>query len=273
MSFMKKLLASLCMIFTLMAVIFPVNAEDNENYLQLEDSSHITQEILNLIPIEDGDQVVRIFITDIHSEFAKHDNIDELLNAHNDLIVYAVKSIDNAAEAYRIYEGECVKMRPYQGYYILLDIYLNGEIIKQVDPDIKVEYAYYFCGESNISGNAIYYKTNMGDYVYYLGYSGGFDGAYLLSAQNFFEAQKVAYNHMLENGSNVGGTGVPDLDLSTYRVGSANFNPNAPFPTPGENSDSGNSLWLICGIGVGALLVAGGTVFIILRQRKRGIPA
>ncbi len=267
---MKKYAIIICFLLAICHFVLPAYAEQAAPE---EDSSHISQEILDLIPIKEGDQVIRIFLTNIHSEFAKHNNIDELLFAHNDLIVYVVKSADGTLEAYRIFEGECVKMRLYQGYYVLVDTYLSGETIRQIDPEIEVEFAYYFCGETNISGNAIYYKTNLGDYVYYLSYSGGFDGAYLFSAENFFEAQAASYNHMLESGSNAGGISDPLFDLSVFQIGSPDFNPNAPFPAPTQKADSAKPLWLIGGICISVILVGAGTVFIILRQRKRNLPA
>ena len=79
---------------------------------------------------------------------------------------------------------------------------------KYISPDVKVENVYYLSGETNHMGTAIYYRTNLGDYVYYNHYS---IGEKLFPIEKFCKYQKAISaelaNNPNDNGSN-------DIDIS-----------------------------------------------------------
>ena len=272
---MKSIFAALCALFIFTLLIIPVSAESSTPD---EDSLHISNEILALLPLEEGDQVVRIYMSGMTYKFPS--NIDKFLPDYNGRIIYAVISNDGTYASYEILNGKCVEVKETDlNYYASLTTLLENKVIKLVDPNIKVDHTYFIVGRR--SGTAIYYKTNLGDYFYYVSHAFGFDGVYLLSAEAFHEAHKASQAYMngmqeaIKDGSIESAEAIMMVEenlessLSVYKIGSPNFDPNAPFPTMQENTDDGSSPWLIVGICGGVCVIAGVTAFLIVRKKKK----
>lgn len=263
---------------------YPVYAEENtfpdgsssahNESTFTEDSSNISKEILALLPLKDGDQVIRVYETDIEHAFHLCSNIDELLYTDVNtfmLIVYVIRSADGTYANYRIENGECIPFGNNAHYHRIMDAYLDGTMIYAVDPEIIVENMYYIAERGYIVDNAIYYKTNLGDYVYM---KSTLDETFLFSLEAFLEYQAGVYASILERPNDnylMGGKPYdPGLDLSAYQIGSPNFNPNAKFPTP--KPDNSGTLWLIGGISSGIILgVAAAWVF-LHRRKNTNVP-
>lgn len=236
-----------------------------------EDSSNISDEILALLPLEKDDQIVRVYVTYIPVAFYYCRSIDELWLSNIPVTNhYVVTSKDGTITDYVIQDGNIQNLSPNDWVHEIMEVYLSGEVIKLVSPDITVESAYYLAG-SAYTGNAIYYKTSLGDYVYYRSYRFGLNGEYLFSLESFRELQATLHSYLLEHGDRVGvNSGWIDADLSAYEIGSENFDPNAPFTTlaKAESSEPSNA-WLIGSIALGVCLVSAAAILLILRQRRK----
>lgn len=160
---MKKLIILLCILFSLSTLVSSARAENIEPQ---EDSTNISEETLALLPLEEGDQVVRVYVTYLAIVFAHCRSIDELwLSDISVSDYYVVTSADGTITVYVIKNGEIRNLGPENWVHRIMDIYLKGEVIHLVHPDISVKSSYYLAG-SSFTGQAIYYKTNLGDYVY-----------------------------------------------------------------------------------------------------------
>lgn len=264
---MKRLLY-ICISLFLIAILLAVPGNAHQN-TTAEDSSHISEETLGQLPLEEGDRVVRLYNISILSDFSLNDNIDDLLQNFEPQVIYAVESMNGERNAYGFWDGDCVQMHHYDGFYVLLETYLNNSVIELLDPNIVVEQSYYFMGETNYNGSAIYYKTTLGDYVYYRCMRHGFDGEYLFSADAFFSAIKLALEIEREQYKEpvVGGSDNDELEsyISAYKIGSDHFDPNAEFPSKADQSNQ----WIVTvGIALSACLLGAAICLTIRSCRK-----
>ena len=280
---MKKCIALLCILCVLITFSAPVHAEENAlpedtsnaagETTFSEDSSRISEEILALLPVKSGDQVVRVYHLSLMSGFDLYGSMDELLNANDDLnytytTVYVIKSSDGTYQDYKIRDGVCFPSGSDSNYHKIMDTYLEGSVIYDIDPDIIVENAYYLVEIGYVRDDAIYYKTNLGDYVYLRTFE---REEYLFSLEAFLEYEAAKREWTKERYANGGISGgapyEPDMDLSAYQIGSPNFDPDAPFPVPKDNESHG-TLWLIGGIALAVVLAAAATWFFLRRRHK-----
>lgn len=217
---MKKLLAIVCLLLMAAALIFPADAAEAA---QAEDSSTIPGEILARLPLKKGDEVVRVYSIPIFSSFANFDSIEAIVNYAT--TSYCVRSADGTYAAYRLRDGECIRLKNNFWSRNAMEAYLAGQIIKHIDPNIVVENTYFLSGDY-AEGSAIYYKTNRGDYVLY-------STKYLFSAEAFFAYQRTVYNEDVvtcPDGPPIGGPMRGFWDLSAYDFTSETFDPHAEFP-------------------------------------------
>ena len=291
---MKKCLSIICTLIILFSISSPAYASDY--YKNGGDSSDIPEEVLALLPLKYGDQVIRIYTVNAFMHFSTCNNIVELFHANytDFMIFYAVISSDGTVTDYCIIDGqprmveryvaaendEWTVVNYYDHLHRILDLYLQGDVLKSIDPNISIENAYYVATYDE--GDIIYYETNMGEYVYcnfqrYFPYRPD-KGEFIFSLEAFCEYQRIVYaacrEFMKENPYAVGGAGGSNtvantLDLSAYQIGSPNFDPNAPFPVP---SDDDSVLWLIGGITLAVVLTAAAACFFLRRRKNRNTP-
>ena len=295
---MKKIIAALCLVCMMTLLIIPSSANDYKKYGG--DSSHIPEEILELLPLKDGDRVYRVYYTATLLSFglAKDRNdtdIDKLLYETGlvNQIYYSVLSTDGTLTDYYLKDGKACKYvsqrlgddnKMYEVYckddiHMIHDIYLQGIIPKMIDPNISVESSYYI--SSSAEGCIIFYETNLGDYVYcnfHRSYPHRQKGEYILSWDAYLEYERLnriaAVKYEQEHPGTVGGggdTSIPPPDLSAYQIGSPNFDPDAPFPVPKDNESHG-TLWLIGGIALAVVLAAAATWFFLRRRKNHADP-
>ena len=192
-------------------------------------------------------------------------------------VLYSVQSPDGSVATYRIADGQLsTSTLDPDRYQKMLDVYWEGVVIKSISPDIVVNKAYCLYGEGY--GDFIYYKTNMGDYVYYYlekpTYCSLETGEFLYSLQAFIEYKqevvKVMEEWTKENfglfiGDASSGNTIIRWNLSTYKIGSPNFDPNAPFPTQENN----HSLYWIIGCVAAGVCILSVTLLLIRRKQHR----
>ena len=288
---MKKYLSIICTLIILFSLSSPASAVDYYKYGG--DSSDIPEEALALLPLKYGDQVIRIYTVNTFMHFSTCNNIVELFHANytDFMIFYAVISSDGTVTDYCIIDGQPRMVERYvededgkltvvnyhDWLHRILDLYLQGDVLKSIDPNISIENAYYVATYDE--GDIIYYETNMGEYVYcnfqrYFPYRPE-TGEFIFSLEAFCEYQRIVdeacREFMKEHPFEVGGSGgnnavANTLDLSAYQIDSPNFDPDAPFPVPKDNESHG-TLWLIGGITLALVLSAAATWF-FLRRRK-----
>ena len=295
---MKKILIIL-LIFCI-ATAMPLNAFAAEKHIVKEDSKTISEDIKSKLEIKDNEEVIAVYNIPIWYAFSKYNNIDEILAGGKDAVLeicYLVtcENTEPTLKAYRIDRYESHNPWDFVDKEVLTAFH-NQELPKVLSKSIEVENIYYISGEPHYQGNAIYYETNEGDFVYYRHYSLG-DGEYFFPVDAFCKYQKsvMESRNPLENG----GTNISNVwDLSKYDINSDKFDPFASIPSTGSNTNKNDTvnnnipnnavvnnntnvipnndktpspnmmLWI--GIPCIAVLLISGSVFgvIILRKRK-----
>lgn len=284
---MKKLMV-LILVLALSSPISGISAHAAE-YSDPWDARYIPPEILAVIDGDDTEMVICWWPVSIGVDFLYefHDDIDDILDDYR-YTYYAQKTSTGWNYYLLCQNGEVVERTPhYPNHYALyfderetlINEFLTGEAIKTVSPEIAIQSIYYLCAEGEHLGSAIYYKTNLGNYVYYLDYR---HGGQIFSDAAFWEYRQAYFNAYTSNLPTTGGTDSGDAwDLSAYDYTSPNFNPNAPFPkkdsgttnTPVAAADPEDSsvdpILLWGGIATGVVLVAFAVVFCVVRAKKK----
>lgn len=189
------------------------------------DSLKVSAEIKQKLGIEVSENVVKIYNISIHTAFASVQSIDELLEKEGLVLseYYAIKSIDGMLKYRSIVENNPVDLSDVQTNQKAMKAFQDNTVISKISSDIKVYEIYYLSGETSYSGTAIYYKTNKGDFVYYIHYAIG-GSEYLFPITDFCEYQKTIYNERAKYADLDGGVDISQLwDLSKYDIHSTNF--------------------------------------------------
>lgn len=271
---MKKVITLFTVLVLVISMLcFPIHATDDLNPM---DSRYLSPQILEKFDLDETELLVKCYASVITWDFNDYTNIDEILaNAFG--VVYLQKKFSDPVLYASEFDknGEWIEGIPtgvngVNFYQQTLHELQTGEAIKTISADITVQSLYYLWGENNRMGTAIYYETNMGDYVYYRQHG---VGELLFPAEAFFEYQKAICETMFaypdaNSGSEIGNP----WDLSVYDYRSPDFNPNTPFPkqastTPAESSIDPILLWT--GIAAGVLLLATISAFFIIKARHK----
>ncbi|MBE6957872.1 MAG: hypothetical protein E7447_01795 [Ruminococcaceae bacterium] len=232
------------------------------------DSGKIPPQVLEVIQPEDGDVVVKVYEMTIGYMFRKYDNdIGKILSELDDYYITYYKITDSEVVGYSPdmdgnYNYVTAFWFPERDDPVIQQ-WLSGEAIKAVNSDIVVKSAYYLDGGFSLMGAAIYYQTNLGDYVYY-----NEDNIDCLFALDVFAELQNATYEMRENGQIELGydeDAIKELDFSPYDYRSADFNPHAPL----SKKISPYLIWGCIGGGVLVLTAAAVTTVLIIRKKKK----
>lgn len=247
----KKAGSFLCLLVAILAMPLLVTAEEIP---EKEDSRTISQDILSCFDEETVDTVFRGY--DIHYNydlFSQYGDMDEALAnlpAQQVKIYYFAKNKKGDTVCYT-YDGSGLTDTGYT-WGALWSEFLDEKadaLIQMVDANIVVENIYYFR-----YGNwyAIYYKTNLGDYVYFTPE----EAEYLMGLAQFTalgsELKDLVTKYKVL--SDMVGCSPMSLasqlhvDLSPYDITSPDFDPNAPFVTlfkPGKFIAIGSAVLLV----------------------------
>lgn len=244
-------------ILTLMCLLLftqvMVSAEDS---MKKEDSITVSNEIKEKIGafefVEDKNgekklqkaeavkSVIRIYNTSLHSAFAKNANITEFLNSTDVIqIMYVVEYTDGTFRAFNndsnyteILSNGFTKEEngvesanpPVSISAKAIEALQTNSVINKISSDIKVNNVYYLYGEPSMSGTAVYYETNKGDYVYYFHYD---IGECLFPLTEFCSFQKAIIEESIRNPVDGGLKVFGIWDLTKYDINSAKFDVGA----------------------------------------------
>lgn len=238
------------------------------------DSRNVPENLVALANPGEGDILFRYYNIPLLFDFTNYDSIEAILEnaTENSIPLYALETSDGQRVVFKTQDNGISYKSVYdengQGEWASPSFqeHRTGEAIRTVSPDIIIESMYYLKGENSKMGTAIYYKTNLGDYVF-------FDGSideYLFSAEAFFEYQRTLYAEAIQQGDKDGGLDYSSWDLSAYDYRSDNFDPHAPFPISVEPEQTPSPyLWI--GIAGAVVLAAIATFLIVKTKRKAAI--
>lgn len=223
-------------LFSLMLGMFfnaSVGVYAEENLIATEDSKLISDDVLDMLNVQDSAEVLRIYNVPITFVFSEFEDIDSILMSPEVLgEYYAVKSSDNTY-TYLIEEyGAFVPLNVIRTNVQAMQACETGEVTVYIATDVIVYNTYLLSGESSHMGTAIYYKTNKGDYVYFIHSS---IGEYLFPIEAFCAYQRAILDEASQYPDRVGVSYSQIWDLSPYDFRSDSFNLNAEIP---KNKDS-----------------------------------
>ena len=223
---LKKVIIVLLILGALLSSSIGVYAE--ENLIVTEDSKIISDAVIDKLNVKDSDEVLRIYNVPITFVFAEYQDIDSILMSQEVLEeYYAVKTDD--AYTYQIQENDVFAPISLNNLSAqAMQMCETGEVTASIATDVIVNNTYYLSGESSHMGTAIYYKTNKGDYVYFIHSS---IGEYLFPIEAFCAYQRAILDEASQYPDRVGSASYSQVwDLSPYDFRSASFNLNAEIP-------------------------------------------
>lgn len=229
---MKKAYSLICLLLLFLSMALPVKAEE----AAVEDSLTLPEEILASLDPQPGDTLFCVY-TVSYEAMAEYANIDEIFANQSQLRLnryYFVR--ESAGEIhYYLYDSGCLEKRDHvpgwgAAWFDLHDGKAEA-VIKKVSSDIVVENIYYLRGGD---WDGIYYKTDLGDYVYI-----ALDEKEYVMALEPFRALMGELSDLLTKYSVLSGmVGCPAYeplisrireDLSPYDISSPAFDPHTPL--------------------------------------------
>lgn len=216
--------------------------------LEPEDSRYISPEMAGAVCDKSTIVTVKAYAVILHSAFDKYSSIEEILS--NAKTRYFQENSEGWYDILPADENGCYqKNETTQIDRNMVQEFKTGEAIKTVSPDITVKGIYYLDGMEYYQRSAIYYKTNLGDYVY-VSLS---VGERLFSAEVFWDYMKaICRVHQAKHKGEMvtGGPNYDICDLSAYDFRSADFDPDQPLPEiempeSGPNAKASDYLWIL----------------------------
>ena len=262
---MKKIIL-LLLILCCMVQAMALNTSATEE-LNPEDSRYISPEVAEAICEEDTIITIKAYELMLPSDCCDCGSIDEVLSR-----AYEIKYIQEYTDGWyvvwndsngcyqKIKEGENGNRITQHA----VQEFKTGEAIMAVSPDITVQEMYYLDSEDSYTGSAIFYRTNLGDYVFTNLYS---VGTHLFTAEVFWEYMEAVDAYNRPHADRDGGPNFDICDLSAYDFRSPDFDPNQPLPEieiPKPQPKASDYLWPLL-IAVPLAAVLGIWVF---RKRK-----
>jgi hypothetical protein len=196
---MKKVMRMVCIVILITALVFTlivlignnrkkrlINELEQYSALKIDDS------IKASIGATDGQTVIRIHNIPIVYAFDAYDSIEEILKSDDILATYY--AVTDGSEIISVYNDVDGEFHLMDNSMILndsktRDVLMNRDVLDMLPQNASVLDVYYLCGESNRQGSALYYKTNIGDFVYYEYHLTGGTKTFF-SANEFFDLMK-----------------------------------------------------------------------------------
>ena len=192
--------------------------------LKVDDSIKAT------IGAKDDQTVIRMLIVPIVQAFNAYDSIDEILKSEYLLqTCYIVMNDNEFSSFHQVYEGKIYKIEAEGN--VLHDsetrsVLINEDVLKELPKNTNILDVYYLWGVSCRQGSALYYKTNIGDFVYYRCYLTG-GTQYLFPVDDFCDIMEKVCENMLSHGESNGcdwGMYIDAIpDISRYDMDSSEF--------------------------------------------------
>ena len=244
---MKKILFSSLLFLTIVAVISLTGCREEK----LRDNDELVTELagysaINIDPsikeaigVKDDEMVICVHNASFLYAFWKYDNIEEILKS--DFILETYYIVVNNDQVVGTYHCDDIwKPNRINLGNILYDdsetltVFLNDTVVDQLPRGATVLDVYYLYGQPVHDGSALYYITDMGDFVYYdyyLTYNLLGKQQTFFTASEFFDLMKAAAKYQQEAWDSIDG--------------------------------------LPIGVGAGVAVAAGGVVaFLVIRKKK-----
>ncbi len=136
---------------------------------------------------DDCTNIISVYNTPLRFAFTEYSNIDGVLTGKELLAkYYAVEHKDGSftffnedlkklkSNSYTEIDGKTVELPFINMPEGAVNAYKNSDFAKKyISPDAEIESVYYLSSESSMMGTAVYYKTSVGDYVYFVHYDIG----------------------------------------------------------------------------------------------------
>lgn len=267
---MRKMVACVLLIGLISMLILNSYATE---YPDPFDSRNVPENLVNLANPDEGNILFRYYNIPLRFAFTNFNSIEAILEnaTENSIPLYALETSGGQRVVFKTQDNgisyEALYDENDQGEWASPSFqeHRTGEAIRTVSSDVIIESIYYLKGENSKMGTAIYYKTNLGDYVFF---SRSSIDEYLFSAEAFFEYQRALYAESIQQGDKLGGLDYSRWDLSSYDYRSDNFDPHAPFPIstePGQNTSP--YFWI--GIAAGAVVLTAIAAFFIVKAKRK----
>ena len=273
---MKKIIFVICVVLsvTMILPIFIVYAEKNmkttddlNDDLVQYSALKVDDSIKASIGAKDDQTVIRIHNMPIIYAFGNCDSIEEILKSeYINATCYMVMDGMELVSVYKDFNGKLYLMDmansriPYD--HETRTILINESILEKLPQNAHMLDVYYLWGQTSYQGSALYYKTDLGDFVYYKYYSVG-GKQYLFPASVFFSFMK-AYYATLDSDTAPSGEDMETVyDLSKYDIDSNEFDLN--LPTENKSALMRALPWLSAVV----LISGGGAVLFWIKKRKK----
>lgn len=260
------LLILLCLLLTLAQFVYATTAETNKEYANELCPQQIDAAVLDVLELAPTDRVVKIYNLPIVSAFSRYATISDVLDSeYGDFEYYVVLTAEGIVKYYSVNKW----LKPVQlvdyGYFDErnLDTFFSGSVIKQISKEIKVHNVYYLTGENDHEGFALYYQTNMGDYVFFKD-SIGNDVRYLMPAAYFHDYMKAVGRQHGPKNVNGWHPNYKVAGYAHYDIRNTDYDPNTPpaTPTPIYETKEFKIILFIC------VLITVVIIYVIYRKIK-----
>lgn len=232
--------------------------ETADSHISQLSSSNIDAAVFEKLELNPTDRVIKIYSLFLTEAFSKYTAIRDLLTSESVLCIYVVVSKENRAkDAYISSNGsELVSADEDILGTIPVTAYYDESIIKNISPSITVYNTYYLYAHGVHQGYALYYETDMGNYVYY--YAGWMGGANLMPSAAFVDCMVIRHKELIET-AKLGGSiySIPNY-YEIYNMNSENFDPHylPAHLDPNAAPEKADVPWLTAAaIAAGALIV------------------
>lgn len=270
---MKKIFVTLhfllCVILAIPSFVYANDIQETqtltEKHISQFSSSNIDETVLKALDLNPTDKIVKLYNMSIVVAFSKYDTIGAVMDSEFvDQIFYVVLSDGGELEVYIVRNGSSPVKAIEENLVEESDLltYYSDNAIKKISEDIEVYNVYYLWARPYYEGIALYYETNMGDYVYWNGTEAG---ECLMPSVVFVDYMRTLYHEMFAPSLSVKGSsnGGSTYNIANYKINSSEFNPHIlPVALNDEESKQEVAIIVVCA------LVAVVTVGVVCLKQK-----
>ncbi len=166
--------------------------------------------------VQDFKSIMRCYNIPVRSAFTEYNNIDDILASS--YVLQKLYVVEQQDSSFKYYDEHLTEMKSSSSYLNIPEkaftAFSDKDFVNQyISSDAELDDIYYLSGETSHMGTAIYYKTNLGDYVYY--------NEMLFPIEDFCKYQKAISDELAKNPNANGNEdiNISDLmDLSKYEL-------------------------------------------------------
>ena len=156
--------------------------------------------------VQDFKSIMRCYNIPVRSAFTEYNNIDDILASS--YVLQKLYVVEQQDSSFKYYDEHLTEMKSSSSYLNIPEkaftAFSDKDFVNQyISSDAELDDIYYLSGETSHMGTAIYYKTNLGDYVYY--------NEMLFPIEDFCKYQKAISDELAKNPN---ANGSCDIDIS-----------------------------------------------------------